>query len=190
MKDNYLWDRSGEPDDEVQELEELLGTLRYQPRPLEIRANFVIKRRHSFSLPLAIAATLILFAVAIGLWINFNRRQQNSMSASARDSEIKTAIAPQPKPVSSDQVLANRNPDTSAKTPSAPHSRPHPRPLLAANKTINTRVRQAALTPDELAQKEQVLVALRLVSAKLNLAQRKTQALPQANIIRNQHKIG
>jgi hypothetical protein len=45
------------------------------------------------------------------------------------------------------------------------------------------------LTEEELAQKEQVLVALRLVSAKLNFAQRKAQGLPQVNAIRN-HKIG
>jgi hypothetical protein len=45
------------------------------------------------------------------------------------------------------------------------------------------------LTAEELAQKEQVIVALRLVSFKLNLAQRKAQGLPQINSIRN-HKIG
>ena len=33
---DYLWDKTGEPDPEIQQLEEILGTLRYQPRPLEI----------------------------------------------------------------------------------------------------------------------------------------------------------
>ena len=33
MNENYLWDRSGEPDPEVQNLEQILGSLRYQPRP-------------------------------------------------------------------------------------------------------------------------------------------------------------
>ena len=33
---DYLWDKTGEPDPEVQQLEEILSTLRYQPRPLEI----------------------------------------------------------------------------------------------------------------------------------------------------------
>ena len=42
----------------------------------------------------------------------------------------------------------------------------------------------------ELAEKEQVLVALRLVSFKLNVAQRRTQGTPQINPIRNQHRIG
>ena len=48
---------------------------------------------------------------------------------------------------------------------------------------------EPVLTAEELAQKEQVIVALRLVSVKLNLAQRKAQGLPQMNSIRN-HKIG
>ena len=67
-----------------------------------------------------------------------------------------------------------------------------PRNLLARNQRRATRtvIRQPELTAEELAEKEQVLVALRLVSYKLNLAQRKTQGLPQLNTIRNQHKIG
>src|SRR6266545_7807215 len=36
---DYLWDRTGEPDPEIQELEEILGTLRYQPRPLDSFAD-------------------------------------------------------------------------------------------------------------------------------------------------------
>ena len=34
MNNNYLWDRTGEIDPDIQELEETLGTLRYQPQPL------------------------------------------------------------------------------------------------------------------------------------------------------------
>ena len=54
MSDDYLWDRTGEPDPEIQKLEEVLGTLRYQPRPLRIpaacrsvasAASFVVLRR-------------------------------------------------------------------------------------------------------------------------------------------------
>jgi hypothetical protein len=50
--------------------------------------------------------------------------------------------------------------------------------------------REPLLTPQELAEKEQVLVALRLVSFKLNLAKGRTQGAPQLNSIRNQHRIG
>lgn len=70
--------------------------------------------------------------------------------------------------------------------------RESPRKLLTANKNraAKTPFRQTELTAEELAEKEQVLVALRLVSAKLNLAQRKAQGEPQLKVIRNQHKIG
>jgi hypothetical protein len=54
------------------------------------------------------------------------------------------------------------------------------------------------LTAEQLeevvAAKEQVMLALRLASAKLNFAQRKTQGSPQGlpthGTIRNQHKVG
>ena len=29
MNDDYLWDKTGQPDPEIQKLEEILGTLRY-----------------------------------------------------------------------------------------------------------------------------------------------------------------
>ena len=45
IRGDYLWDKTGEPDPEVQELEEILGTLRYQPRPLDIPAGLQVGRR-------------------------------------------------------------------------------------------------------------------------------------------------
>jgi hypothetical protein len=40
------------------------------------------------------------------------------------------------------------------------------------------------------AAKDQLMLALRLTSAKLNFAQRKTQDLNQKDTVNNQHKIG
>ena len=34
MKDDYLWDGSGEPDPEIEHLEKVLGQYRYQPKPI------------------------------------------------------------------------------------------------------------------------------------------------------------
>jgi hypothetical protein len=39
MNEEYLWDKSGEPDPEIQELEETLGSLRYQPNVLNYRTT-------------------------------------------------------------------------------------------------------------------------------------------------------
>ena len=63
MNDDYLWDKSGEPDPQIQELENILGTMRYQPRPLKLAP-----RRNYLAL-LAIAATIAVALLAVGLWL-------------------------------------------------------------------------------------------------------------------------
>ena len=64
MNDDYLWDKSGEPDPQIQELEEILAPLRYQPKPLAI-PNV---RRRSY-VPLAIAAAMLIALLAGGIWL-------------------------------------------------------------------------------------------------------------------------
>jgi hypothetical protein len=187
MNENYLWDRTGETDKELRKLEELLGELRYEPRPLAIPANIRGVHRQRFYPALAIAATLILFAVAIGLWMNFNRRPTND---AARTPKVDQTNAPQPKASVPDVPLEATIKDApKPATPPKRHRGPV-RSLIAENRSSRTVVRQPALTPQEIAQKEQVVLALRLVSAKLNVAQRKSQSPPSINTIRNQHKIG
>jgi len=75
MKEDYLWDRSGNPDPELQKLEEILGTLRYQPQPLRIPADIQIGRRRVFFPALAIAAAIALFAVLLSLWFHSTDRR-------------------------------------------------------------------------------------------------------------------
>lgn len=183
MNDNYLWDRTGEPDAEVQKLEELLGTLRYQPKPLRIPSSMSIARRRSY-LPLAIAAALALIVLAAGLWLRIRTIQPSQPIEAARDNRS-APVAPLP--------AATINPNWVAreKQPPAPNIARRS-PQLAPLPVHRPRARrpETQLTAAELAQKEQLITALRLVSGKLNLAQRKSQGLPQLNNIRNQHKIG
>jgi hypothetical protein len=190
MKDNYLWDRSGEPDPEVQELEEILGTLRYQRQPLEIPNHIRVERRRTFFPAMAIAAAIALFALLLGLWFSFNRRQTAQPLRATLGSQTPPNAIIQPPQAARDNQAS---PAPVANSPKLiPKRREYPRSLLAANKSrgTHTQIREPGLTPQELAEKEQVLIALRLVSAKLNLAQRMTQGAPQLNMIRNQHKIG
>lgn len=42
---DYLWDKTGEPDAEVERLERALGALRHRPRPLELPADAVPETR-------------------------------------------------------------------------------------------------------------------------------------------------
>lgn len=72
---DYLWDKTGEPEEDVAQLENLLGALKYKQRPLEIPADAIrtpttaaTRPATIFSRPrLAIAASLILTLLA-GAW--------------------------------------------------------------------------------------------------------------------------
>ena len=188
MNDNYLWDRSGEVDPEIQQLEETLGELRYQPRPLEIPAQRRIGQRRRFYPALAIAAAIGLVAVALGLWFMIieRRTQSPEVQKPPQPKQIQNQMPQQPDQPQQVVVSQKLNPGADRK-----RNRESNRNAVAVNpRRPRVMTRQPQLTPAELAQKEQVLVALRLVTAKLNIAQRKAQGLPAPNSIRNQHKIG
>ncbi|HVG30663.1 MAG TPA: hypothetical protein VM864_13225 [Pyrinomonadaceae bacterium] len=78
---DYLWDKTGEPEPEVERLEELLGGLRFQPRTFEVPATlpFAPRRatpaRTSFNWSrLAVAASLIV-TLLLGAWLVVSKRQ-------------------------------------------------------------------------------------------------------------------
>jgi len=187
MNDKYLWDRSGEIDPDIQQLEETLGTLRYQAQPLQIPAHLHSGRRRSFYPLMAIAAAIALVAIALGLWFAFKQRPV------APSLEVQQNATPAPKAIEKPEPQPKRQPEQVVLNPGLNPSASQKRHRELRSLQARARVRTPAppeLTPAELAEKEQVLVALRLVSAKLSIAQRRAQGLPAPNSIRNQHKIG
>ncbi len=83
MKKDYLWDKSGEPDTQIQELERILGTLKFQPRPLEIPARLQTGSRRFFFPSFAIAAAITLVALGVGLWLGIHRKGKTSSGVEA-----------------------------------------------------------------------------------------------------------
>ena len=160
MNEDYLWDKSGAPDPEIQELEEILGTLRYQPKPLRLAP-----RRNYLAL-LAIAATVAVALLAGGLWL-----QTRSTEASIPSVAYAAPATPIP----------SVTPDTPA-TPigSSPESQP-------ASPKRHSRTLAKHDDNEALAAKQQLMFALRLASEKLNAAYRRTQTPTQ---IKNQHRAG
>ena len=150
MNEDYLWDKSGEPDPQIQQLEEILGTLRYQRKPLNLP-----RRRNYFPL-LAIAATVVVTLLTAGLWL-----QIHNIEASIPAVAIAEPATP---PI---------NPPLSV-SPKPPTKR-------------NLIVRDRREREEALAAKQQLILALRLASEKLNTAYRRTQPPTQ---IKNQHKAG
>ena len=153
MNDDYLWDKSGEPDPQIQQLEEILGTLRYEPKPLNLP-----HRRNYFPL-LAIAATVLVALLSGGLWLQINNHEASIPAvaiAQPANPPINPPLSPAPKPPAKRNLIVRNNRDR--------------------------REREEAL-----AAKQQLILALRLASEKLNTAYRRTQTPTQ---IKNQHKAG
>jgi hypothetical protein len=168
MKDDYLWDKSGQPDPEIQKLEEILGTLRYQPRPLELP----VSRRRSYVPLLAIAASLLVL-LAAGIWL----RARNQIVPQPHEAQVST-----PAPVEE-----TKPEQTIPKTPDVPQD------TVAVNRHRHRSVAPVLSTQgreEALVAKEQLMMALRLTTEKLSLVHRKTLNTTPANQIKNQHRVG
>jgi len=197
---DYLWDKTGEPDPEIQQLEEILGTLRYQPRPLEIPSGLQVGKRSFFrgfrnhAAPLAIAATLAMLLLGLGLWLGLQRLQQSPQPL------VKSPEAPQVRPVSSPEEKQNTatavsSPEPKQKQIGSPRNRGNfPQVARNSRRDRNTVIKdqQLSLKQQQEAQaaKDQLMLALRVTSAKLSLAQKKAQNTNVPDLIHNQHKIG
>lgn len=196
MKNDYLWDKTGEPDPEVQQLEQVLGTLRYQPRPLDIPGHLAPgQKRAFFPRLLAIAATIAVMLLGVGLWFGLQRQQTSEVS--------KDGIKP---------VTTNGGNQTAVLAPNTDNRPAATLPSIGrGDEPIRHRVdrgvlsrdlarsRRPALNTPELAAeerkeaeaaKEQLMLALRVASSKLSFAQKKAQEINSENQIHNQHKIG
>lgn len=166
MNDDYLWDKSGEPDPQIQELEEILAPLRYQPKPLELPDDSLAVRRRNYFPLLAIAATLIIALLVTAAWLRLRTEK------SEPPQEARSVLPSVPSVDKEPEIVKNTVP------PKAPVRKRNPK------RSFNQQERQEALEA-----KEQVMLALRLASEKLKLAQRRTLG-PSPNQMKNQHKIG
>jgi hypothetical protein len=198
-QDDYLWDRTGEPDPEVQQLEEILGTLRYQPRPLVIPAGVQVGRERSFfrgSAPrLAIAAAIAVLLLGVGLFLGIQSLQRGSQPSVAKsDNAVKPNQTPPTPEETRHPSIAKEIPQPVQKTVVGP-DRHRVNQALARN---TNRIRNAAIRDQQLAEerkkaeaaKDQLMLALRVASSKFNYAQRKAQELNQKDQVHNQHKTG
>jgi cytoskeletal protein RodZ len=183
MNDEYLWDKSGEPDPEIQQLEQILGTLRYQPKPLVLPDDVrPLQRNHRLPL-IAIAASLLVALLAAGLWLIVTKKQEQPLNA-----KTNVPAAPSPLPEQASSPVKNAVKDNVSLKAEQPESN-------KVNKSVRRPSRMATPSPttaereQAIQVKQQLMVALRVASEKLSLAQRKTHG-PSPNQIRNQHKVG
>lgn len=223
---DYLWDKTGEPDEDVEQLENLLGALKYQPRPLEIPANAMPTAVAARTRPsmlfsrsrLAIAASLLLMLLA-GMWFVTRQddRQKNRQLAEVEQSSPATGSGKPEKAVAANDETGNNAPVNNAggNNTVAPESREAkavvvraatrerhraPRRLIAGRQKLKPRVEENTpaprelvatngaprwqvdepLTPQQREATEQLMLALRVASAKFNYAQREMREIGRA----------
>ena len=196
MNNDYLWDRTGELDPEIQHLEQVLGTLRYQPRPLDLPARVRIGRQRTIFPRIAVAAAVAMMLVGGTFWL-LQHRQNHSVGL---DSASNVPAVEKVKPATGN--LAAPAKDDVAESRVANGAIKDHQKRSGVRKTLmsgNKKVRSlepggteftASDRAEAQAAKQQLLLALRVASSKLSLAQKKAQGTNPGSLIRNQHKVG
>lgn len=127
MNDDYLWDGSGEPDPEVQRLEQVLSRYRYEARPLssKLRSHFGWNRHRPVAF--AAAAAVVLMVLTGVLVFKHQQRSETNrqvLNATATEPVERT---PPPKEVNPDTATNKATPGTIALERGSQRKPPHRR---------------------------------------------------------------
>jgi hypothetical protein len=179
MKDDYLWDKTGEPDPEIQHLERVMGQLRHRLTVEDLPA-FEIPRTQPriFSKLLAIAAAFAFAALALGAIAALHRQSKNADTNSAPVVMVNlppSTIESGDAPVKADAPLEQNNQVEPARVSD---TKPKATAVVARRRDIN-RSREALISEREEAEglmaKEQLIKALVITSNKLDFVQKKVK---------------
>lgn len=178
MNDDYLWDKTGEPDPEIEHIERVLGQLRHQGKPEDVLDKHEkLGRPQSglFRKTFALAAAVAFVALILGAWLSLRQSNKEAMNAGGVASvELQPATPPQDKQqqVSTAETASARN--------QAPVSvkEAQDKPLPARRRSVN-RLRETISSEREQQRgelaKEQLIKALQITSSKLDFIQKKVQ---------------
>jgi hypothetical protein len=198
MNEDYLWDKSGDPDPEIEQLEKTLGSLRFkrpsEPLPLPAtppRWSF----RLSFSPALAAAAALLVLILAGGVWLSLRRSSSTEGAKAiatkpapveAKRSEQQVVSGPRPplgpdnpgdpRAVISDNKPGVVQPEKVVPRNNAPRRLSAPREMMAKRRELNISPRREQLAREGEQAKAQLIMALHIASDKLSTVQKKIQA--------------
>ena len=173
MNDDYLWDRSGEPDTEVAKLEELFQGLRFDTTaatspPFKLS---VVPVRKRFSFPVKIAAGLVflLFAGAFALKLGWWSVRRNSSMTKVVPSVDERAPG---LPVQGPQASVTHDPEPIS-TPLSGFQPKVQKRILQPRRAKNTFKTQTDKIREGERAKAELMEAFRIASATLNQVQQK-----------------
>lgn len=190
---DYLWDKTGAADPEVERLEELLGPFAHRPRPLELPPEVAAGPRRSFKAARLAAAAAVLLAALAGALVALRQQERPGNTPLAEAGVPREAAAPpEAAPPGETSPPAAATPQHERQLAGG-RERPGRRGSETASRWKRARrfgavvkagprvevaqVPQAAAAGDaeRLRAKEQLVYALRLTSAKLEEVRRKVR---------------
>lgn len=179
MKDDFLWDGSGEPDAEVERLAQKLGELRYRPVALKLpdRPRPFAARRFSYPV-MAMAASLVLMIAAATLWwVRFNPSPEHPARQMAANP------GPPPEAVAPQAAMTNQPTDTTVEAAARrePDSRVSPAKRRARKARSVMTEGRPLFTPEEQARgemaRERLMLALRIAGAELREVRKRVEGV-------------
>jgi hypothetical protein len=197
MKEDYLWDKTGE-DPEIQKLENALQVFRYKEiAPPALPAKIIPFERKTprkfFRLAFAFAGCAAFVVVSLGVWLQIS----SETNEVAKDSTETTAPLVSKKV--SDEIADEKPDDLIVKKVEVPKQFAEQKitkvrrlvpAIVRQNKTIaqNVQVKKPTvkLTKDEKYAYDQLMLALSITSSKLKLVEEKIYGVEDAkNILEN-----
>lgn len=185
MKEDYLWDKTGAADPEIERLENALAVFRYQEtEPPVLPAKIVPFERKQprgfFRLAFAFAGCAALVAVCLGVWFQFSSGKVDVAKNSTE------TIAPQINEKIADETVVKKPADLIVKKvevskqssePKTTKTRKIATATVPQEKTVaqNISVKNTAvkLTKDEKYAYDQLMLALSITGSKLKLVKDK-----------------
>lgn len=171
MNDNYLWDKSGEPDEEVQHLERLLSEFRYQPRPLVLPEETPKRTIFSYfqvtTLGYAAIAAVLLLALGLGLWLKLRPGSEQIVNTPAVAAPTPKVEDKQEAPIENRIKQEDEATRVVHRTTRKPSNRALKTNKSAPNKSLDEVEGERA--------KEKVLYALQITSEKLDQIAKRIQ---------------
>ena len=202
---DYLWDKTGEADPEVVELENLLGTLRHNPRPLRLPDELPSRRasarpRLAYSWTRMAVAASLLAALLAGAWALLSR--QHATAPGVREVAGDRRVAPPGPPQAVTNATGGHQPPPDVQpireqiagqvvgsTPRRNERRargtrsvnvrrgdnPRRRALPSNEAPRAAEIANNTITPEEA--QRQLLLALQITSANLKYAQQQVREI-------------
>lgn len=181
---DYLWDKTGEADREVERLEELLGAFAHRPRALELPAEAAPRPRR-LSFPRLAAAAAVLLAVLAGALFALKVARTGeggpvaeSVAPAGVAPAVENPASPPALPVL-DEERAEDEPPVRGGRGVEVSKRSKRRRAVPAFERVGAGPRaEVASAEERFEAKEQLVYALRLTSAKLGEVRRRVQGGP------------